>query len=102
MRLFSLNDRFEKNPQMPFRVIEDEVVLVPIKRNLTQVKDGIYLLRDKVAFRVWELVDGKRTIDDIRQKLLEEFQAEPSQLDQDLEEFLQTLEEIGGVRRVQT
>ena len=102
MRQFSLEDRFEKNPEMPFRVIEDEVVLVPVKRNLAEVEDGIYLLRDRVAFRVWELVDGHRTVGEIRAQLLEEFQVEPLQLEEDLEEFLKTLEEIEGIQRVQT
>ena len=101
MRSFSLNDRFEKNPDMPFRVIEDEVVLVPIKRNLVELEDGIYLLRDKVAFRIWELVDGKRTVGEIEQNLSEVFQADPSQLRKDLEEFFRMLEEVGGIRRIQ-
>ena len=97
---FSLEDRFERDPEMPFRVIEDEVVLVPVKRNVVEVENGIYLLRDKVAFRIWELIDGKKTVGEIRKKLLEEFQAEPSQLEEDLEEFLENLKQIGGIRRI--
>ena len=101
MKSLSLDDRFEKNPEMPFRVIEDEVVLVPIKRNLVELEDGIYLLRDKVAFRIWELVDGKRTVGEIEQNLSEVFQVDPSQLRKDLEEFFRMLEEVGGIRRIQ-
>jgi len=101
MNRFSPDDRFEKSPDMPFRTIEDEVVLVPVKRNVKEVEEGVYFLRDKVAFRIWQLLDGKRTVGEIRQELLGEFETERAQLEEDLEEFLQTLEEIGGIRRAQ-
>ena len=86
---------------MPFRVIEDEVVLVPVKRNLAEMEDGIYLLRDKVAFRIWELIDGKKTLGEIREQLLEEFQVESSQLEKDIGEFLEDLQRIGGIQKVE-
>ena len=101
MKTFSLNDRFEKSPEMPFRVIEDEVVLVPVKRSVSDFHDdGIYLLRDKMSFRIWELLDGIKTVSGIQKTLLKEFQVDPSQLEKDREEFLQTLEKIGGIRRL--
>ncbi len=99
MKSFSLTDRIEKSLEMPFRVIEDEVVLVPVKRNVAQTEDGIYLLKDKVAFRIWELIDGKKTVKEIYQSLLKEFEIDPLQLQNDLEEFLGDLQRIGGIQK---
>lgn len=55
---------FEKDPNIPTRVIDDEVILVPIKRKLADV-GAIYLLRDDVSARIWELIDGKRKVKEI-------------------------------------
>lgn len=101
MKSFSLDNRFEKNPEMPFRVIEDEVVLVPVKRNITELENGIFLLRDPVAFQIWQLIDGKRTIGEIQQAIFEMFQVDPSRLAEDLEEFVISLAEVGAIQRAE-
>ncbi|GAG05978.1 unnamed protein product, partial [marine sediment metagenome] len=45
-----------KNPDMVTRVIDDETILLPIYKTSDEI-NCIYTL-NKVASRVWELIDG--------------------------------------------
>jgi len=95
-----MNDRsYRKDPNIVSRKIVDEVILVPIKRKLPDV-NAIYLLRDEVSERIWNLIDGKKSVDGIKKIICEEFKVEPEKAEKDLFEFLKQLEEIGGIEQV--
>ena len=87
---------YQKDKDTPFRVIDDEVILVPIKRRLADV-GAIYLLRDPVSTRIWELIDGRRKIGEIKDVIGEEFEVSPEKAEKDLIEFLKQLEKIGVI-----
>ncbi|MDI6839437.1 MAG: PqqD family protein [bacterium] len=89
---------FEKDPNVPTRVIDDEVILVPIRRRLADV-NAIYLLRDDVSARIWELIDGKRKVRDIKEIICDEFDVSHEKAENDLIEFFKELEKIGGIIR---
>lgn len=89
---------FEKDPNIPTRVIDKEVILVPIRRKLADVS-AIYLLRDDVSARTWELIDGKRKVQDIKEIICKEFDVPPEKAENDLTEFFKQLEKIGGIIR---
>ncbi len=52
---------YQKDPNIVSREIDDEVILVPIKKKLADV-NAIYLLQDDVSCRIWALIDGKRSV----------------------------------------
>jgi len=89
---------FEKDPNIPTRVIDDEVILVPIRRKLADV-NAIYLLRDDVSARIWELIDGKQRVRDIKETICKEFDVSSEKTESDLIEFFKQLEKIGGIIR---
>ena len=93
-----LERRYEKDPNMVFRMIDDEFVLVPIRRNVADL-ESIYTL-DEVGARIWELVDGQRRLKEVRDAIVKEYEVSPDVAEADLVEFIQQLEAIGGVRRV--
>ncbi|TET41500.1 MAG: PqqD family protein [Elusimicrobia bacterium] len=86
----------KKHPDIVSRKIADEVILVPIKRKLADV-NSIYLLRDDVSIRIWELIDGERKLRQIKDIICKEFEVDPHQAEQDLKKFLKQLEKIGGI-----
>ena len=88
--------RYKKHPDIVSRKIVDEVILVPIKRRLADV-DSIYLLQEDVSIRIWDLIDGERSIREIRDIICTEFQVSPMQAEKDLTAFLKQLEEVGGI-----
>jgi hypothetical protein len=89
---------YEKDPSIVHRNIAGEAILVPIRRNVADL-ESIYTL-DEVAARIWELIDGQRRVEEIRDAIVEEYEVSLDVAEVDLVEFIQQLEAIGGVRRV--
>jgi Coenzyme PQQ synthesis protein D (PqqD) len=82
---------------MVFRKIGDETFLVPVRDNVGEL-DNIYVL-DEVAARIWELVDGKNTLQDISDIIFSEYDAAADEIERDVTEFLEGLESIGAVKK---
>jgi hypothetical protein len=89
---------FAKDPSIVAREIADEFILVPIRQTSGDL-ESIYTLND-VAAHIWELLDGRRSVGEIVEAIVAEFEVEPEEAEADLEEFLQQLEHIGAVRAV--
>ena len=87
---------YKKDPETPSREIADEIILVPIRRKLADV-NAIYLLQDEVSLRIWELIDGRRIVNDIIDIIRKEFDVDPKQAQEDIVEFFSQMEEIGGI-----
>lgn len=72
------------------RVTRGEALIVLIEqRKLHRLND--------VGTRVWELCDG-RTIGEIVRAVVEEFEVEPAQAAQDVQEFLAELVQLGALQ----
>lgn len=84
-----------KNPDMVARVIDDETILLPIYKTSDEI-NCIYTL-NKVASRVWEMFDGKRTVGEIKKQLLKEFDTTAEEVDKEMQEFLKDLKEIKAI-----
>lgn len=89
------NSVLKKNPDMVTRVIDDETILLPIYKTSEEI-NCIYTL-NKVGSRLWELIDGKRTLGQIKKKVLEEFDTTPEEVDKEIQKFLKDLKEIKAV-----
>lgn len=89
---------YQKDPNIVFRKIADEVILVLIRQNVGDLQ-SVYTLNE-VAARIWELIDGKRKVKEIKDKIVEEFEVTPEEAEKDLTESLQKLEKIEGIKEV--
>jgi len=85
-----------KNPNMVTRVIEDETILLPIYKTSDEI-NCIYTL-NKPASRVWELINGKRTLAQIKKEVLNEFDATEAEVDKEMEGLFKDLKEIEAVK----
>lgn len=90
-----LDKVYTKSDSMVFRKIADEFILVPIRQNVGDL-ESIYTLNETAA-RVWELIDGKMKVREIKEKLIEEFDVTPEEAEKDIIEHLRQLEEIKAV-----
>ena len=93
-----LTKRFTQDPTYVYRRIADESLLVPIRQQVADLQ-YIYVL-NPVANRIWELLDGKRSMAEVRDQVLEEYEVSPQELEQDLQEYIEELQEIAAVREV--
>lgn len=82
---------FEKKDRVVARKIADEIVLVPIRENARGLQ-RIFTL-NPVAQYVWEHIDGKAALGDIRDMVLEEFDVSRDTAGDDIREFIGRLNE---------
>ncbi len=92
-----INRRLKKNPLFAWRLIEGVVLLVPVKQSGPEIR-RLYRLKDPVSTRIWELVDGRRTVQEIHRVVCLEFDTEAHKAKRDLVKFLRHLKSIGAVQ----
>jgi len=93
-----MEKRYQKNPDFVYRRVADECLLVPVRRQVADL-NYIYVL-NPVADRIWELIDGQRTVREIQDQVLAEFEANPQEVEQDVQKFMEELAGIGGIEEV--
>ena len=91
---------YKKNEDFVFRKIKDETILVPIKDNVGDM-GSIYNLNEVGAF-VWEHLDGKNRLIDIKEMISEEFEVSSQKAEEDLCEFVRQLREIEAILQAQS
>lgn len=89
---------YSRNPDVVFRQIADEYILVPIRQNAADL-NSIYTLNPVAAF-VWELIDGKRPISDILSHLFDAYDVTKEAAQEDLFSFVGLLEKIDVIKLV--
>lgn len=91
----NLKKVYIKNPDFVERAFDKEMILMPIYRTDTDI-NSMYTL-DEIARSIWELVDGVRTLNEIRLQLLEQYDVSEKKLDEYLTEFFADLRKINAV-----
>ena len=91
----ALDRVYQKNQNFVFRQIDDETILVPIKDSVGDL-GAIYNLNEVAAF-VWDHLDGKKTLENIKHMVADEFEVSDPDAEQDLTEFVGQLEKIDAI-----
>jgi len=86
---------YKKSDSIVSRKIADEFILVPIRQNVGDLESISTL--NEVAARIWELIDGKMKVREIKDKIVEEFEVTPQQAEKDLAEYIKQLEKIEAI-----
>jgi methyltransferase-like protein len=90
------NNVLKKNPDMVARVIDDETILMPIYKTSDDI-NCIYTLNKSAAF-IWDAIDGKKTIDQIKGLVFKKFDSTPGEIDKEMAGLLKDLKEIKAVK----
>lgn len=90
-----LEKRYRKNPGMVSRLIGDEFILVPVRRNVADL-ESVFTLGG-TGVRLWELLEGQLTGRELCERIIEEFEVEPEQAEVDVVRFLRELAEIDSI-----
>ena len=95
--LLAPDDRYRQSPSIVSREIAGEVILVPIRNNVGDL-ESIYTLNETAA-RIWALLDGERSVAQVRDQVVAEFEVGPEEAEQDLLELLAQLVSCDAVER---
>lgn len=67
--LITLNSEVQRDPEQEFSKIDDEVVMLSLKT-------GEYYALNSVASRIWELIEERKTVNEITDQLEGEFEVD--------------------------
>jgi len=82
---------YKKNPDVVYRVIAGESILLPISRETQAV--GRMLTLNEVGAFIWERLDGKRTLAALLAEIEDEYDVKPDTARRDLLELIGSLKE---------
>lgn len=88
----SFSDRVRVAPDVLFRLVSDEAVLVNLKTE-------VYLGLNAVGSRMWTILGAASSIEAAYGTLLQEYDVDPAQLRSDIEEFV---EQLAGQQLIET
>ncbi|MEW6052912.1 MAG: PqqD family protein [Nitrospirota bacterium] len=91
------SETFVKKEDIVHRSIAGETILVPVKGKLADMQ-RIFALNPVAAF-VWNQLDGRKTLGDIRSETISHFEGGQGQADADIEEFIAQLLKEGLILR---
>jgi hypothetical protein len=90
--------RYQRNEDFIFRKIVEEIILVPIKQNVAEM-EAVFTLNEVGAF-LWEQLGQPRSLSELHNAVLNEFEADPASVLEDIEAFLKEAETFGAVKEV--
>jgi hypothetical protein len=91
--------RYARNPDFVFRRIAGELILVPV-RSTGNPMGSVYTLNE-VGAAIWDLLDGKNGVEEVRDRLVEQFEVTPDVAEADVREFLARLASVRAVLPVE-
>lgn len=94
----TLDECYKKSDAIISRRIAGEAVLVPLRRRSADL-DAIYALNETAA-AAWEALDGTRTLQEVLERILAEFEIDAATAEDDLLELIAHLRELGAVEKV--
>jgi len=93
-----LDSIYERNDRVVSRRIVDELILVPVRQSVADL-ETLYTLNE-VGARVYELIDGSRTVGEIVEVIVAEFEVDHDTARSDVETFVEQLLAIEGIRLI--
>lgn len=87
---------YKKKDSIVSRKIANEFILVPIKQDVADL-ESIYTLNE-VAARIWELVDGRMKVREIKDKIVGEFEVTSEEAERDVTNFFKQLKAVGAIQ----
>ena len=82
--MVAMDDTVQRNQRMPWRIIEDEAILINIDSEMV-----IHL--NEVAAEIWSAMDGKKTIREIVNTVHGMFKADRATIEKDVLKFVDEL-----------
>ena len=84
-----MNTIYTQSTNMVVKEIDEEYVLIPLQHDL-QHANKLYTLQHVAAF-IWRHIDGTRSLADIADCIVTEYEVSREQAEADLREFVESL-----------
>jgi len=88
-RMVDLNTIVTQSPSIVTRKTGNEYVLVPVANNIADM-NSVYTLNETGAF-IWEQIDGKKSVKDLIEILIVEYQIDRETATEDVLSFIEEM-----------
>jgi len=92
-----MDTTYSRNPDIIFRKIADEFILVPIRQKAVDLK-SVYTLNEVGAF-IWEAIDSTKSASQIKDQVVQKFDVDARQAQSDVSEILSQLESLSLIQK---
>lgn len=89
---------YKKHPNIVSRKIVDKTVLVPVMQKRADIQN-IFTLNEVGSF-IWELIDSKREIGEIKSRITKEFDVDSQKAEEDLIELINQLQKAEAIKEL--
>ena len=79
----SLDAAYVPSENVVARLIENELIIVPLVAGIGDMEDELYTLNE-TGKAIWDMLDGKNRLTDVVEKLSAEFEASESKIERDV------------------
>lgn len=79
----TLADVYIRSEDVVSRIIEDELIIVPLVSGIGESDDDLYTLNE-TGRAIWSRIDGEKSLGQIVEELLDVFEADNETVQQDL------------------
>lgn len=83
-----LNKVPKKNENIAWRIIDGEIVLIPLEESSSVKKINVF---NETATRIWELIEGHNSIAGIIKKLVNDYDVDYTEAELRVKEFVDNL-----------
>jgi methyltransferase-like protein len=84
-----LNSVLSHSPSVVTRKTGNEYVLVPVANNIADM-NSVFVLNETGAF-IWEQIDGKRTVGEIIEVVINEYEIDNDSASKDVFDFIENM-----------
>lgn len=88
--MISLTKIFKPSDDVVAREIEGEFLLIPIAKGVGDMEDELYSLNES-GKAIWDKLDGAKSLAQIKQELVREYQAAEVEIEADILNFVKEL-----------
>jgi len=81
--MVSFDTSYVPSDNIVAREIEGELIIVPLVSGIGDLEDELYTL-NKTGRAIWERFDGKRSLKDVVEELVAEFEAPVGEIEKDV------------------
>jgi len=94
----NLKKIFKQEPDTICKIIDNEIVIIPLGEDVG-IKDlgSFYFLKNATAIHIWQLIDGKKNLGQIKESIMKRFEADPKKVELDMLNFIKQLKDIKAI-----
>jgi len=83
MKKIRMDMVFAHSSDVVSREIDGALVIVPLAAGVGDMEDDLFSMNES-GTQIWNMLDGKRTLQEIADILARQYQAEPGEIEQDV------------------